>query len=160
LVNSSRPSSVQPSKPYKLKIFGDGIDLPRLKKIAANNPNIEFMGRVSDQERAKLFAECQAFINPQVEDFGITIMEAMASGRPVIALKQGGACESVIPGRTGEFFSRETAEDVIEAVKKFDASKFNPAEIRAYAEKFSGEKFKNTIKEFVEKEYKKFQDNE
>jgi len=147
------------STPYKLKIFGDGIDLPHLKKIANGAANIEFLGRVSDQERAKLFAECQAFINPQVEDFGITIMEAMASGRPVIALKQGGACESVVPGRNGEFFSRETAEDVVEAVKKFDASKFNSAEIRAYAEKFSGENFKQAIKYFVEKEYEEFNNN-
>ncbi|MFA6170918.1 MAG: glycosyltransferase [Patescibacteria group bacterium] len=142
--------------PYKLKIFGDGIDLPRLKKIAGEAQNIEFMGRVSDEERAKLFAECQAFINPQVEDFGITIMEAMASGRPVIALKQGGACESVIKGKTGEFFREETPEQVIEAIEKFDPAKYDSAEIRAYAEKFSGEKFKQSIKDFVEKEYNNF----
>ena len=157
--NETAPQIESSQKPYNLKIFGDGIDLPRLKKIAGDAPNIEFLGRVSDEERARLYAECQAFINPQVEDFGITIMEAMASGRPVIALKQGGARESVIEGKTGEFFLSETPENVIEAVKKFDAKKYVPAEIRAHAEKFSEERFKKEIKEFVEMEYEKFKND-
>ncbi|MFA6393273.1 MAG: glycosyltransferase [Patescibacteria group bacterium] len=144
---------------YKLKIFGDGIDLPRLKEIAGGAPNIEFLGRVSDEERASLYAECQAFINPQAEDFGITIMEAFASGRPAIALKSGGACETIIEGKCGEFFNEETPEAIMKAVKNFRPEKYDPKEIRAHAEKFSEEKFKKEIKEFVDKEYKKFISN-
>ncbi len=146
-------------KPYNLKIFGDGIDLPRLKKIAGDAPNIEFLGRVSDEERARLYSECLAFINPQVEDFGITIMEAMASGRPVIALNKGGAREIVKEDITGNFFANERAEDIMAAVKKFDAKKYVPAEIRAHAEKFSEERFKKEIKDFVEREYEKFKND-
>lgn len=158
--NSGTSTARQNStKPHKLKIFGDGIDLPRLKEIAGNDPNIEFLGRVTDEERARLFAECQAFINPQEEDFGITIMEAMASGRPVIALKRGGACESIIEGRTGEFFLEETPEDVMKSIKNFAPTKFNPSEIRAQAEKFSDGRFKSEIKNFVEKEFEKFKSN-
>jgi len=136
----------------KLKIFGDGLDLDRLKEIARGNKNIEFLGRVSDEKKAELYSKCQAYINPQKEDFGITIVEAMASGRPVIALGQGGATETIIEGHTGEFFAEEKCESVLEAVNKFDAKKYNPEEIRAHAMKFSKENFKRNIKEFIEKE--------
>jgi len=157
--SQANPEVENSRKPYKLKIFGDGIDLPRLKKIAGDAQNIEFLGRVSDEERARLYSECLAFINPQVEDFGITIMEAMASGRPVIALNKGGAREIVKEDITGNFFANERAEDIIAAVKKFDAKKYVPAEIRAHAEKFSEERFKKEIKEFVENEYEKFKND-
>lgn len=143
----------------KLKIFGDGVDLERLKKIAGDNKNIEFLGRVSDDERAELYRKCQAFINPQEEDFGITVVEAMASGRPVIALKKGGARETVIEGRTGIFFNNQTPESLINAVSKFNANNFNPQEIRAHAEQFSTERFKREIKDYIEKEYEKFKSN-
>ena len=136
----------------KLKIFGDGLDLDRLKGIAGDNKNIEFLGRVSDEKKAELYSRCQAYINPQKEDFGITIVEAMASGRPVIAFGQGGATETIIEGRTGEFFAEEKCESVLEAVNKFDVSKYNPEEIRAHAMKFSKENFKRNIREFIEKE--------
>ena len=72
----------------KLKVFGDGVDLERLKKIAENHSNIEFLGRVDEDMKAGLYKNCIAFINPQEEDFGITVVEAMASGRPVIAYRK------------------------------------------------------------------------
>ncbi len=136
----------------KLKIFGDGLDLDRLKTIAGNSPNIEFLGRVSDEKRADLYAKCQAYINPQKEDFGITIVEAMASGRPVIALGQGGAVETVIAGKTGEFFEQETTESMLTAIQKFDVSRYNPEEIRQHAMQFSKENFKRNIKKFIQEE--------
>ncbi len=137
----------------KLKIFGDGSDMKRLKDIAGKSANIEFLGRVSDEKRAELYSKCQAFINPQKEDFGMTAVEAMASGRPVIAYARGGALETVIPGKTGIFFQDQSPDGIIEVVKKFDSNNFDPKFIREHAEKFSKERFKKEIKEFIEKEW-------
>lgn len=142
-----------------LKIFGDGVDLSRLKKIAGNSNNIEFLGRVDDKTMAKLYSHCQAFINPQEEDFGITVIEAMASGRPVIAFNKGGATETIIEGVNGTFFSEQTAPALIKAIKDFSNHHYNPQKIRQSAEKFSKERFKNEIKNFIEEEYRKFKNN-
>jgi len=140
----------------KLKIFGEGVDLSRLKKIAGDQPNIEFLGRVNDQEKSELYSHCQAFLNPQEEDFGITMIEAFASGRPVIAFRKGGATETIIEGVTGVFFDEQTADSLITAIKNFHKDKFNPRLIRQHAEKYSVERFKNEIKKFIEEEWKKF----
>jgi glycosyltransferase involved in cell wall biosynthesis len=134
---------------YRLKIFGDGVDLKRLQKIAALAANIEFLGRVSEEAKADLFAGAEAFINPQEEDFGITVVESMAAGRPVIAYQKGGATETVIEGKTGLFFSEQTAGAIFEAVKKYQSVDFNPAEIRRQAEQFSVANFKRQINDFV-----------
>lgn len=140
----------------KLKVFGDGVDLPRLKKIAGDCADIEFLGRVDDEAKADLYAKCQAFIHPQEEDFGITAVEAMASGRPVIAFRKGGAAETVVEGVTGEFFDAQTPAALAEKLKNFDAGKYNCEVIRGCAEKYSVEKFKTEMKKFIEEEYKKF----
>ena len=141
---------------YKLKIFGDGVDMERLKKIAGDNPSIEFLGRVDDKKRAELYSGCKAFINPQEEDFGITVIEAMASGRPVIAYRKGGAIETVIEGKTGVFFNEQTPAVIAEAIENFDKIDFNPAAIRQQAEKFSTGRFKKEIGEFIEREWESF----
>jgi len=137
----------------KLKIFGSGVDLDRLKKIAGNNKNIEFLGRASEEEKAELYSRCLAFINPQEEDFGITVVEAMASGRPVIAYRKGGATETIIENETGKFFNKQTSDDLYNVLKDFDANQFNPQKIREYAKQFSEEKFKEKIKTFIDREY-------
>jgi len=140
----------------KLKIYGSGVDLPRLKKIAGDNKNIEFLGRVDSKTLADLYSKCRAFLNPQEEDFGITIIEAMASGRPVIAYRKGGATETVKEGVTGIFFNTQTVESLNEAISKFDSSRFDPKIIREHAQKFSAQRFKNEIKQFIEEEYSNF----
>jgi len=134
---------------HKLKIFGDGVDLPRLQKIATGMTNVEFLGRVTEEEKARLFAQTQAFINPQEEDFGITVVESMAAGRPVIAYRQGGATETVVAGKTGIFFEESTPASLAAAVRGFRSADFNPAEIRRHAEQFSVANFKKQINEFV-----------
>lgn len=139
----------------KLKIFGDGIDMDRLKALAGKNENIEFLGRVSEKEKQELYSKCQAFINPQMEDFGITPVESMASGRPVIAFGKGGSLESIVDGRTGVLFDHETKEDIIKAVKRFKTINFSPQEIREHAQKFSEQNFKNEISKFIKEEYAK-----
>ncbi len=134
---------------YRLKIFGDGVDLARLKKIAAGAANIEFLGRVSEEEKAHLYQMAQAFINPQEEDFGITMVESMASGRPVIAYRKGGATETVSEGKTGLFFDEPTAGALAAAVKNFSKYDFDPRAIREQAEKFSVANFKKQILDFI-----------
>lgn len=143
----------------KLKIYGDGIDMERLKLLANGNKNIEFLGRVSEEEKYNLYSKCIAFINPQEEDFGITPIEAMASGRPVIAYGRGGVLETIIAGETGEFFYKQTAEALVEIISKFNIEKYDPEKIKKYTEKYSPERFKKEIKEFIENEYKKFNNN-
>ncbi len=135
---------------YKLKIFGDGVDLLRLKKIAGAATNIEFLGRVSEDDKAKLFQGAQAFINPQEEDFGITVVESMASGRPVIAYRLGGATETIIEGKTGVFFDEQTPEAIKNVVQKYETINFDPQAIRAHAEQFSVLNFQNQIQNFIE----------
>lgn len=134
---------------YRLKIFGSGPDEARLRHLAGKAANIEFLGRVSDSEKAKLYRYAQAFINPQEEDFGITPVEAMASGRPVIAYNKGGVVETVIPDQTGIFFDEQTPAAIMAAVKKAEQSIFNPLKIRAQAEKFSVAIFKQQIEGFI-----------
>lgn len=134
---------------YRLKVFGDGLDLPRLKKIAGEAENIEFVGRVSDDQKAVYYSRAQAFINPQEEDFGITPLESMASGRPVIAYRKGGATETVKEGETGIFFDQQTPESLVAAVKSFKSADFDSEKIRAYAETFSEARFTQEIKDLV-----------
>lgn len=140
----------------KLKVFGSGVDLERLKKIAGKNTKIEFLGRITEEEKADLYKNAQAFINPQEEDFGITVIESLSSGRPVIAYAKGGATETIIEGKTGIFFNKQTPESLVEAVKKFQATEFDPAEVRNSAIAFSLENFKSNIRKFVEEEFTKF----
>ncbi len=143
-------------KDKKLKIFGDGVDMSRLKNIREGAENIEFLGRVNDEEQAELYSKCRAFINPQDEDFGITVVEAMASGRPVIAYRRGGATETVKEGETGLFFNEQTADGIVKTVKSFDNFDFDPDLIRNHAQKFSEVNFKNSLEKFIKEEYSKF----
>jgi len=135
---------------YRLKVFGDGIDLERLKRLAEDSHNIEFLGRVNEEEKAKLYSNCLAFINPQEEDFGITVVEAMASGRPVIAYQRGGATETVVENRTGLFFSEQIPEDLEAVIRRFRSEDFNSVEIKEYAQQFSVDNFKKQITEFID----------
>ncbi len=139
-----------------LKIFGDGVDFDRLQSIAAGASNIEFLGRVSEEEKAILYRDCQAFINPQEEDFGITVVEAMASGRPIIAYRKGGATETVIENKTGAFFDHQTTAALIDCVRNFKAENFDPAVLRQHAEQFSVSRFKEEISAVVTREYERF----
>lgn len=132
---------------WPLKIIGDGPDRKRLKKMAA--ANIEFVGLVAEKKLPEYFARCRAFIFPQEEDFGITAVEAMAAGRPVIAFRGGGALEIVEEGKTGMFFDEQTPGSLIEALRKFDPADFSAKYIRQAAKQFDKEIFKDKIKRFV-----------
>ncbi len=136
-----------------LKIIGRGPEIKRLKKLAG--PNIEFLERVSEKDLPKYYAECQAFIFPQEEDFGIVAMEAMASGRPLIAYYGGDIPEHMEDGKTGIFFYSQNPEDIIRAVKKFRDEDYDPEYIRSRSLKFDRKIFKDKIRKYIESELEK-----
>lgn len=138
-----------------LKVFGDGPELKELKKQA--RPNIEFLGRITDKSMVECYSRAVAFINPQEEDFGLTAIESMASGRPVIAYKKGGALESVVEKETGEFFTEQAWEALADKVVRFKPEEYDSQKIRAYAEKFDTEKFKESIKNYLDNAWQAFQ---
>jgi len=138
-----------------LKVFGAGFasyGVSELKRLAG--PKVEFLGEVTDEEKFKLMAGAKAFIFPsEFEDFGITPVEAMAAGTPVIALRSGGVIESVIEAKTGLFFDEPTVQSLTQALKRF--INLNPRikseDCRKQARKFSKERFKKEIQDFVKK---------
>ena len=136
-----------------LKIIGRGPEMKRLKKMAKSN--IEFLGRVNDEELAKYFSQCQAFIFPQEEDFGIMAIEVMASGTPLIAYRGGDIPEHMEDGKTGIFFERQTPQDIIQAIKNFKNSNYDSEYIKNHVLKFDKRVFKAKIKEYIEKEFRK-----
>lgn len=136
---------------YPLVIIGEGPDRKALEKLA--KPNVKFLGRRSDEETVKYFARCRAFIFPGEEDYGITPVEAMAGGRPVVAYARGGALETVVDGKTGVYFYQQTESSLVEAVKKLSSLQLDPKQIRAHAQKFDSAAFKNKIKEFIDHIY-------
>ncbi len=139
----------------KLKIFGSGPDYSRLKKMA--RANIQFLGPINDEQKAELYSRALAFIHPQVEDFGITAVESMASGRPVIAYQAGGALETVVAGVTGEFFDQQTWQSLIHQVIHFQPDEYNPRLIKAHAAKFNPQRFRQEIKDYLDQLIKEFE---
>ncbi|MGQ9618708.1 MAG: glycosyltransferase [Candidatus Aminicenantia bacterium] len=134
----------------RLLIVGKGPEYKKLKKMASSN--IEFLGSVSDEVLLRLYQNAKAFILPGIEDFGIAPLEAQACGVPVIALKRGGALETVKERETGIFFNDITPDSFNDAIDRFQNMKFNKFEIRKWAEKFSYQNFRDKIKEWIEKE--------
>ncbi|MDI6804805.1 MAG: glycosyltransferase [Bacteroidota bacterium] len=133
----------------KLVIVGVGSELEKLKKSAM--PNIEFQGWASDGVIADYYSKCRALIFPGEEDFGIVPLEAMASGKPVIAYAKGGTLETVVENRTGIFFQHQCKESLIDAAKRFDTKKFNAEEIHRHALEFDRKIFKEKIQTYTEK---------
>jgi glycosyltransferase involved in cell wall biosynthesis len=119
---------------------------------------IEFLGRVSDEELPKLYAQCRAFLFAADEDFGIVAVEAQSFGRPVIAYGHGGSLESVRvndpSGRsdTGVFFSEQTASSLIDGMRRFEALEgtFAPSEIREFAGRFAASTFERRFRDFAD----------
>lgn len=137
-----------------LKIFGVGPMMEKLKTMAKSN--IEFLGAVSPEQKSELYSKCLAFINPQIEDFGITAIEAMASGRPVIAYAGGGALETVVPGKTGEFMDEQSWEELGNRVIRFEPEKYDPEIIRQHAVQFDEQRFKAQVKDYVDLKWREF----
>jgi len=118
----------------RLLIVGDGPERPSLERRAG--PTVEFLGHVDRGTLIDLFRRCHAYLVPGVEDFGIAPVEAMAAGKPVVALRAGGARETVVDGRTGEFFDRPEPEALEDALDRLDDRRWDRDEIRRRAETF------------------------
>ena len=132
----------------KLVIIGSGQQVDFLKSIAG--PTIVFLGNVDRRSVIDYFAKARALIFPGVEDFGITPLESLASGTPVIALKKGGVLETLNES-VAHFFDDVSIEHLIDAVLEFEKKSYNPKDLFARAEDFSKEKFQAEIKAIVEK---------
>jgi glycosyltransferase involved in cell wall biosynthesis len=131
-----------------LKVIGRGPEHDRLVKLAG--PNVEFLTGVTDEEMPEHFASAKAFLFAAYEDFGVTPVEALAAGTPVIAYKEGGAIDYVIPGETGVFFEEQTVDSLCEAIQSFDAKKFDEKTIRAKSAAFAPEEFARKLKNILD----------
>lgn len=140
-----------------LRVVGAGVERKRLRAMAG--PNVRIEGLVSDEEVVTLLARCRALILPGVEDFGIGVVEALASGAPVIALGEGGALDTVHEAGNGTdpsmangvFFPEQTVEALLQAVERFQRLDFDPAAVAASAADFSRSRFLQGMRVEIER---------
>lgn len=134
-----------------LIIIGDGDDRRRLQKMA--KPNIKFLGWLEDEEVTEYYSGCKALIFPGEEDFGITAVEAMSFGKPVLALRKGGVRETVIEGVTGEFFDNLDPAILADGVRRVleNYDNYDCDIIKRRAEEFSEKKFRDKIARIIER---------
>ncbi|MEK7659151.1 MAG: glycosyltransferase [Patescibacteria group bacterium] len=137
-----------------LVIIGEGPEKRRLKKLIGDSINIKLLGFIPDEKLPYFYENCLAYLICNEEDFGISPIEAMSFGKPVLAYKSGGAAETVLSGITGEFFDKLEQDELAEAVesisKKIKNDCYNNAGIRKYSEKFGFERFKKEILDILE----------
>ncbi|MCC6934301.1 MAG: glycosyltransferase [Candidatus Yanofskybacteria bacterium] len=131
---------------YRLVIVGDGPLRSRLARRASEN--ITLMGAVSDERLDELYSACQAVVVPNEEDWGLTAIEAMAHGKPVLALRRGGATETILEGVTGEFFDDPIPEALADGIKRIKGSmrSYDPEYIRAHASQWNTERFEQRMR--------------
>ncbi len=135
-----------------LKIIGTGEEEAALRKMA--KPNIEFLGY--DVDRNAVLSRALGFINPQVEDFGIAPVEAMAAGRPVVAFRAGGALETVHEGVTGAFFDEQSWESLADTIIRLRPQQFDPQRIRQHAQTFDRRVFQQRMGNFIQQSVEEF----
>ena len=143
----------------KLVVIGSGSEAEKLKKLAKNSGNIEFKGRISDEEVLFYLRRCKALIFCAEEDFGLTPLEAQACGSPVIAFGRGGALATVIDGKTGIFFEKQETECLSKAIERFEELDgkgiFKKEAIVSNARSFTEERFKKEFFSLVEQTIEK-----
>jgi glycosyltransferase involved in cell wall biosynthesis len=127
----------------RLVVIGGGEMLPRLRKLAG--PTVTILGPQPIDVLKRYYSRCRALVFPGEEDFGIVPVEAMASGRPVVAFGRGGATETVAGGITGLFFEEQSAEGVQRAIQEFERLQFDPIAIQAHAQQFNADRFASEI---------------
>jgi glycosyltransferase involved in cell wall biosynthesis len=136
----------------KLIVVGDGEKADELRQLAEGHSNIDIRGRQPFDEIVRLYSHCQALVFPGVEDFGIVPLEAMASGRPVIAYGKGGVLDSVVDKHTGLYFSEQTAASLNEAINIYESGEyiFEPEKLRAHAMSFETSAFEQKLKKYID----------
>jgi glycosyltransferase involved in cell wall biosynthesis len=135
----------------RLVIIGDGPQRTELESIAGDN--IEFLGFKNDDTVREYLENCRALIFPGEEDFGITPVEAMACGKPVLAYAKGGANETIVSGKTGEFFFEQNVESMEDGLARlmYNSKFYRPHTIRRHSLNFSREKFEKKIHSEIRK---------
>ncbi|MHB8178911.1 MAG: glycosyltransferase [Vulcanimicrobiaceae bacterium] len=134
----------------RLYVAGTGPDEARLKALACGT-STTMLGYVDDATAAGLLGDARAAILPAEEDYGLLPLEAAASGRPTIALRAGGALETIVEGRTGEFFDEPTSQSLACRLRDFNPSQYDPMQLRAHAERFSPQQFVQAFRAIVER---------
>jgi glycosyltransferase involved in cell wall biosynthesis len=132
-----------------LKIAGEGRDRRRLEKLAG--PTVELLGYQSNEAVRDLYTRAKAVLFPGKDDFGLVPVEAMACGAPVIALKEGGALETVQENETGFFFNAPTAESLEQTIHQTREMTVDPQKSRSHAQHFTRKRFEESIKQKMEK---------
>jgi glycosyltransferase involved in cell wall biosynthesis len=130
-----------------LLVVGEGPHRGVLERMAG--PTVRFLGHVDDAQVGKLLAGCRALIFPGEEDFGITVVEANAAGRPVVAYRGGGALDTVLPGATGTFFSEPSSESLAEAVLENSRVVWDRVTLRKHADAFDVTAFRERMRRLV-----------
>src|SRR5258708_1123341 len=114
-------------------------------------PTIEFLGNIDDKKLGTYYQNCKALLFPALEDFGLTVVEAQAFGKPVIAFRGGGALETVKEGKTGLFFDRQTKDSLIQALQLFNHMQFDPQVSKKNAQRFGQASFKKAFLKLVQR---------
>lgn len=136
-----------------LEVIGNGPDHKRLVEMAGETVN--FITNADDEKLATCLANAQAFIFPAEDDFGISAVEAMAAGTPVIAYKGGGALDYIEPGKNGEFFDEQKKESLIKKLSSFKPEKYDRNLIARTAQSFNPETFRSNVLAVINKYTKK-----
>jgi glycosyltransferase involved in cell wall biosynthesis len=131
----------------RLLVAGDGPAMPALRRRAASN--VEFLGRLDDDALVGAMQDCAAAVFPSVDDFGLIPLEVNACGRPVLAVRAGGARHTVAHGTSGEFIEEQSVNAVIRAVRAFDPARYDPETIRAHALARDGRSFRARLRAAV-----------
>jgi len=133
----------------ELIIIGDGPERRKLQRMA--NKNIKILGWQPDEVVGEYYQNCIAFVFPSEDDFGIAPVEAMKYGKPVLAYRKGGALETIIEGKTGEFFDYQNPAILADGIRRLRQKKYDADFIQSHAQQFSKERFEKEIKDFVDK---------
>lgn len=138
----------------KLVVVGDGPEMKKVKSLATSN--VEILGWQPDHKIHELMGKAKGFLFAAEEDFGIVVVEAQAAGTPVIAFGKGATLETVIDGRTGLFYPKQTVSSLIHALQEFERQEFDPLQIRQHAQKFNRQRFIKEFKQFVDTKIEEF----
>lgn len=136
----------------KLYIVGSGRYKHKLINLInfLKDPNIKLLSKIDNQKLLNLYQNCQALICPQLEDFGLTPIEAQACGKPIIAYNRGGLTETIIKNKTGIFFKHQTVKSLILALKKFNPINFSQDICQKNAQNFSDTSFMLNFKKEID----------